>query len=319
MRVLLLGGSGFIGTRLARKLLAEDFAVRVFDIRPPDDDLKSRWCFGDILNLSHLLRTIHEFAPTHVVNLAAETDADTKVFPPDPRFFTDFPVNLYGAENLIAALSSIEIHCAVFFSTSFVHAPSANPLDTAPPHTPYGYSKATMEKRVVESDLPWVILRPTYVWGGGPNTRFLKLAESIVNGHYLHPGGNPIVRSYGYVGTIADQTARALQTADAVHKTLYVGDAPIDSGTFVDALSVEFRGRPARRVPRQALRLLAAMVDSVVEIPFDRFRYRHMTTDFVVDMKPTWELLGYPSTSFEESVKEFGRWYRSYESPRGGK
>jgi GlcNAc-P-P-Und epimerase len=310
MRVLLLGGSGFIGSEIAASLIRDGVQVRILDREPPTESLRGVWRHCDIFDTLSLRVETAAFLPTHAIYLAAETEADTQVFPPDPRFYEEFPVNTRGVRSVAQVLEGFGIERVVFFSTSFVQGPSSDPLVAPPPHTPYGVSKIAMEKQVHESSLPWTILRPTYVWGPGPARRFLVLADAIARRRYLHPSGGRITRSYGYVRNVSAQATRALVQPSVLHKTLFVGDEPENSSDFIDRMSVELTGQRARRMPRPLLKSMAVMVNRIDRIPFDTFRYRHMVSDFVVDMRETWEHLGQPEVSLETAMIEFGAWYR---------
>ena len=318
MRVLLLGGSGFIGSELAASLVRDGAEVRILDREPPAELLKAIWRHCDIFDTTALEAAVAGFAPSHAIYLAAETEADTRVFPPDPRFYQDFPVNTRGARSVAKIFEGSSIERVIFFSSSFVQGPSSEPSVAPPPHTPYGMSKVVMEQQVHESSLPWTILRPTYVWGPGTAKRFLILADAIARRRYLHPAGGEIVRSYGYVRNVAEQTKRALVEPAVLHRTLFVGDAPVNSSKFIDQMSLELTGRTARRMPRPLLKSLAVLVDRIDRIPFDTFRYRHMVSDFVVDMRETWEHLGRPQVSMDDAIAEFGSWYRRCRPAMGG-
>lgn len=310
MRVLLLGGSGFIGSELAASLVRDGAEVRILDRNPPAETLKGMWRRCDIFDTTTLGAAVAGFAPSHAIHLAAETGADTRFFPPNPRFYQDFPVNTRGVRSVAKVLECSSIERIVFFSSSFVQGPSSEPSVAPPPHTPYGMSKVVMEQQVHECSLPWTILRPTYVWGPGPTSHFLILADAIARRRYLHPAGKEIVRSYGYVKNVAELTKRALIEPTVLHKTLFAGDAPVGSSKFIDQMSLELTGRTARRMPRPLLKSLAVLVDRIDRIPFDNFRYRHMVSDFVVDMSETWEHLGQPLVNMEDAMAEFGAWYR---------
>jgi GlcNAc-P-P-Und epimerase len=305
------GGSGFIGTSLVPILLAQGYEVLNLDIRPPLDRRQDTcWECGDILDGAFLMDQCRIFGPTLCIHLAAETEilegADVE---------SDFAVNVRGAPILLRALDSVDCQRAVMVSTQFVFGPGIG-VPTGPtdwrPHTAYGESKVRMEKcvRGFSGGVKWTIVRPSYVWGPWHQGGFRQLARTIGRRVYLHPAGK-VVRSYGYVETVCEQMVLLSRRREAEGQTVYVGDATIDSAEFVDCLSLGLTGRPSRRMPVSALRLLANLGEWSGLIPLDRFRYRNMTTDYPVPMEPTFALVGKPTISLEVACSRYAAWARA--------
>ncbi len=79
MRVLVTGGSGFIGTNLVATLSAADVDVINLDrVSPIYSKHASLWRRCDILDAARTATICRDFAPTHVVHLAARTDCYNK-------------------------------------------------------------------------------------------------------------------------------------------------------------------------------------------------------------------------------------------------
>ena len=75
MSVLVIGGTGFIGPRVVRKLVERGEEVVCMDINPwaaSFDDLGDRVKVvrGDITNFDDVVRTVLEFSPERLINLA---------------------------------------------------------------------------------------------------------------------------------------------------------------------------------------------------------------------------------------------------------
>ena len=259
-RVLVTGGSGFIGTCLVPALTAVGAEVMNLDLAPPRDSRQlTHWHAGDVLDQSSVGEACRTYRPTLCVHLAAETEMlDTA------NIEVTFPVNSLSAQPLMHELAEVGCKHVLMTSTQFVCGPADSPPvsdSTYAPHTPYGESKVRMEESVRASGaaIDWTIVRPTYVWGPWHLERFLQLARTLQNGRYLHPGGHEVVRSYGYVANVVEQMVSLLGRRAATGRTLYLGEESIDSRVFVDALSRELAGRPARTAPRWVLRCAAAV------------------------------------------------------------
>lgn len=76
MRVLVTGGSGFIGTNLMRSFIERGVHVLNVDWNPPlDPEQRPWWRRTDIMDRAASRMAFIEFQPTHVVHLAgADTD-----------------------------------------------------------------------------------------------------------------------------------------------------------------------------------------------------------------------------------------------------
>jgi len=96
---------------------------------------------------------------------------------------------------------------------------------------------------------------PTNIWGPWHPRYPKEFWRAVKNGWYVHPGGNPVVRCYGYVGNIVAQILRVLDLPEEkVHRQVfYVSDPAGDIREWADAFSRALAGRPARVVPRWVL------------------------------------------------------------------
>lgn len=163
-RILVTGGSGFIGTHLLQKLIgARITAVLNVDLnRPKLNSYNDYWINCDILCIKELEKVFDEFKPTHVFHLAAKASLNG-------RSITDFPENTIGTRNVVQCVNTNEgIERFIHFSTQYVVRPGIWPEtdEFLLPYTPYGASKAEAEKIVRNKcNKCWTILRPTNVWG----------------------------------------------------------------------------------------------------------------------------------------------------------
>lgn len=319
MRVFVTGGSGFIGTHVVDRLLDLYPDAKVLNVDVEQPKLTSHlpyWYKGDLLDRSTFMDRVKEFSPTHAIHMAARTDSDGQTL-------DDYRLNTAGTANFIEALKNTgTVQRTIYYSTQYVVRPG--PLQQSDreyrPVNTYGESKSRMEEMIrSDANLPgiWTIVRPTNVWGPWHPRYPQEFWLVVKKGRYIHPGGAAVVRAYGYVGNVADYTLKILAApADAVSgKTIYVGDAPADIKLWAGAFTKSLTGRRLRVVPRPILRGVALIGDLVrlTGRPFPLFtsRYRSMTQDYLVDMNPTFELLGRGKYSLEEGVKETVDWLKS--------
>ena len=100
-KIMITGGSGFIGTNLVRYFSERGAEVLNFDKRPPaDDENAAKWKQGEVGDLAGVTEAIKEFGPDYIVHLAARTDLNG-------ASLEDYDDNFKGADNIIKAVNKL--------------------------------------------------------------------------------------------------------------------------------------------------------------------------------------------------------------------
>lgn len=320
--ILVTGGSGFIGTNLIEYLRENQPSWQIQNIDIAEPKIAAHriyWNNCDILDAVKLNAAVAESKPDYLIHMAARTDMDGKTL-------EDYSANHIGTANVVKAVQAVgTVSRAIFTSTQFVVGPGRPPANDEEyrPHTVYGESKVRSEQAVKAADLKctWTIIRPTNVWGPWHPRYPYQFWRVLKQGRYVHPGGGPVIRSYGYVGTVISQMCRILQLApDKVHRrVLYVGDAPVNLIEWVNAFSIALRGRTVRVVPRPVLRSLALVGDVVNsfggKFPIFSSRFQSMTQDYPTPMQWTFDLLGEEPSGLNSGVETTVRWLQQQGEP----
>jgi nucleoside-diphosphate-sugar epimerase len=316
-RLLVTGGSGFIGSNFIAEVDRRGgYEVLNLDCVPDrfgSQSAKFRQC--DLMDREKLEHCFVDFKPTHVVHLAARTDMFGATV-------DDYAANHVGTSNVVSATQRTpSVQNVVFTSSQYVMGPGRLPKhdEDYAPHTIYGQSKVLSEKVVREAQLScsWTIIRPTNIWGRWHPRYPSEFWRVLKQGRYLHPGGLPVMRCYGYVGSVVDQVLTILGREDGSlkGKTLYAGDPPVDLYEWTNTFSLHLTGKPVRVVPRPLLKGLALVGDAVVRLggkfPIFTSRFCSMTEDYLTPMDPTFAALGPSKFSLEEGVRETVAWLRS--------
>jgi nucleoside-diphosphate-sugar epimerase len=324
-RVIVTGGSGFIGTHLITCLLEQGHQVLNLDKSEPlNRSLSSLHHQVDILDATAVRAAFDSFCPQWLFHLAARTDCDETT-----TVEGGYAANSAGSINVLAAAAASQgLERVLVTSSQYVCRPGHEPSGDEDycPHTVYGWSKVETERAVRRASLscPWVIVRPTNVWGPWHMRYRRQVWRAIRRGFYLHPGGPPIIRSYGYAGNVARQMIGIMMAeAPTVRgRVFYVGDPPRDLREWVNGFSFALRGRPVTVVPRPLLRTVGLMGDVISNLSGREFlihssRYRSMVTCEMAPMAATYALLGPSPISFDQAVGETVLWLRTFDGHDG--
>ncbi|MFQ5521102.1 MAG: hopanoid-associated sugar epimerase [Candidatus Methylomirabilia bacterium] len=168
MRVLVTGGTGFVGANLVRELLADGYTVRVL-VRPRSTRQALEGCDvelveGDLLDPESLRRAVGS------AKLVFHVAADYRLWVPDPH--TLYRTNVDGTRHLLDACASAEVERVVYTSTvgTLGLPKNGRPGTETTPVTvdgmvgPYKRSKFLAERLAEEfalKGLPVVIVNPS--------------------------------------------------------------------------------------------------------------------------------------------------------------
>lgn len=212
MKILVTGGSGFIGTFLVQKLLKEKHEIINLDIRKPDaEKLDYKFIQGDILNIQDVM--VAAKGVDVIISLAAKHH-DFGVS--EEEFFA---VNGQGAKNILDCATQLDIKRFIFYSTVAVygnHDLPPNENTVTKPESIYGKSKLEGEKYINE----WVskdrnnqaiIIRPTVVFGPNNYANMYSLISSIYKRKFFFVGKGDNIKSIAYVENLVEATAFLLE------------------------------------------------------------------------------------------------------------
>ena len=175
-RALVTGGAGFIGSHLARHLLAAGYDVVVLDDlsggRQENVPAGAAFVQGSILDRPLLEKVFAAGRFSAVFHLAAYAAEGLSHF---IKHF-NYSNNLLGSVNLINQSILHQVGCFVFTSSIAVYGEIPPPMretDVPIPEDPYGIAKLAVEQELRVSchqfGLPYVIFRPHNVYGEHQN------------------------------------------------------------------------------------------------------------------------------------------------------
>lgn len=197
-RVLVTGGSGFVGANLVTTLLDRGYQVRSFDRAPsplpPHPQLQVLQ--GDITDTAVCAQAVDGIDT--VFHTAAIIDLMGGASATEEYRQRSFGVNVGGTENLVHAGQAAGVQRFVYTSSNSVVMGGQNIAggDETLPYTDrfndlYTETKVIAERFVLGQNgspnggagLLTCAIRPSGIWGRGDQTMFRKLFESVIAGH----------------------------------------------------------------------------------------------------------------------------------------
>ena len=248
MHILVTGGAGFLGSALARRLVALGHSVRVLDDLSAGDPARlppqARFMRGDVNDLPRLWTLLHDVEC--VYHLAARVSVPESVR--YPREYN--AVNVGGTVSLLEAVRDVGVRRLVFASSGAIYGNQAiQPLheDLAPlPLSPYAVSKLAAEQYVNLigrlAGLETVCLRIFNAYGPGQQ---LPVAHPPVIPHFFHQvrghgslvvhGTGAQTRDFVYVDDVVDALVAAATAPDVDQRVINVGSGTETSITALVA------------------------------------------------------------------------------------
>ncbi len=202
MKILVTGGSGFIGTYLISDLLKEGHKVVIYD-KVQSEAYPDLCIVGDVLDKKKLANSMRGMDA--VYHLAAEHRDDVR------------PVSLYeevnvgGARNVVHGLEKNGINMLIFTSTVALYGLNLNNPNEGSPAKPFNdYSRSKYEAELVFNE--WadadnarclVIVRPTVIFGEGNRGNVYNLLSQIASQKFIMVGNGKNKKSMGYVRNLS--------------------------------------------------------------------------------------------------------------------
>ena len=302
VRVLITGATGFIGSHLAERLVAEGAEVTLaIEPRASKANVASildkvRICEVDLRDGETIQHLTREFQPSKVYHLAAVGVTEPGI---DPRLTVQ--VNVMGTLNLLDALNETDCDCFVNTGTCYEYGHNIPPMhedQMVDPINAYAASKSAawlfcnMYHRT--RGYPIVTVRPFTVYGPRQSERALipQTILSALRGEDFAMTGGEQTRDFTYVDDVVEGYIRAALSEKAIGQTINLGAG---------------EERPIKDAALKLLELMGNPVKPLIgELPYRPGDIRRL----YADSSKARELLGWrPQTGLEDGLRKTIEWY----------
>ena len=197
-RIVVTGGSGFIGSELLNALLHANYDVLNIDLSNPHNDVRTSNI--SILNYDEMYRVIKAFESDAVIHLAGGT---ANTFNRDPYNFLHTYIK--GTKNIVDISEKLNIKKLIFISSDHVYIHydekctvnedqkikiTYNPSELSN-RLIFSMSKAISEETIINHLSNYVILRLSSVYGKGNCSNLISgMAKEAISSNEITVWGN---------------------------------------------------------------------------------------------------------------------------------
>ena len=242
--VAVIGGSGFVGTRLCELLREEGIPFLIVDKRP-SESFPTQSVIADVRDQGALERALP--ADAVWINLAAEHRDDVS-----PKTLYD-DVNVEGARNICRVAVNKGIRRMVFTSSvaCYGNAPPGTGEDgDIAPFNDYGRTKYLAEEvfrdwqRDDAGQRTLAIVRPTVIFGERNRGNVYNLLNQVALRRFLMVGSGRNVKSMAYVGNVAAFLRRLILEERGNVLVNYVDGPAMDMNSLIGVVRQELGRSP---------------------------------------------------------------------------
>jgi nucleoside-diphosphate-sugar epimerase len=328
-RILITGASGFIGSFLVEKALEKGYetwaGIRRSSSREYLKDERIQFIDLNFADKDKLAEQLKEFVDEHgKFDYVIHNAGVTKCLNPQ-----DFDkINFHYTANFTDALRDADCIPEKFVLMSSLSAfgvgdeANRKPIcltDKPNPNTAYGRSKLKAEEYLQSTtNFPYIILRPTGVYGPREKDYFLML-KTVKSGLDVSAGFKPQRLTFIYVRDLVDAAFLGLESV-VKNRAYFVADGDVHTCKEYTRLVKQATGRKhvlSLKVPLWLLKSISVMAEELSKLTkkpstLNRDKYKIMKQrNWECDIEPLKNDLGFsPKYNLRQGLEESVKWYR---------
>lgn len=235
MKIIILGGSGFLGSNLSDLLSKNNILFNIFDLIK-SDSFPKKTIIGDIRSLDELNSIPHSDV---IINLAAVHRDDVR-----PIELYD-EVNILGSKNVCEIARKKDIKRIIFTSSVAIYGfakPNTSENGEINYFNDYGRTKYLAEKEYIKwfnedpENRSLTIIRPTVIFGEGNRGNVYNLLKQINSGKFVMFGNGKNIKSMAYVKNVAAFLRFSIDMKNGLHIFNYIDKPDLDMNELISSV-----------------------------------------------------------------------------------
>lgn len=262
MRILVTGGTGFIGNHVVRRLIGEGHTVRVLVRKAATAQLikalGAEIIEGDLLQAASLQGAASTMdAVVHTAAVVGSGRATGAEY---------YQANVVGTQSILSEAKRANVGRFVHMSTVGVYGLGALKRDVTedqpvkPAGSAYVKTKAQAEALVLASGIPSVILRPFWITGGGDHFLIPQVGTLMRANRFTLIGNGQQLWSISAVENVGDAAALAAVHPNAPGHIYHVNDAAVPVADIMNEIAKVLKRPPVTTRTPMALAVLKNML-----------------------------------------------------------
>ena len=298
MKIVVVGGTGFLGRHMARALLDDGHAVTVMGRNP--DVVSSipllrgaNATRGDVTDASSLTGTLE----------GADALAMAVTFPNYPmelprKGLTFERYEVQGTRNLLAEAERANVGRFLYVSGAGADSKSDKSWYRA---------KGLAEEAIVASGIDYVIIRPSWIYGPGDKSVNRMVTMVKVSPVVPRLGVKPQRIQPLYVGDFAEAVKQAFARDDAWNKTFEIGGPEVMTmEEVIDGIAKALGKRRVQLpIPLALAKAGSAPLVLLPKPPMTPTGVEFVAQNGLVDMRATTRVLGIRPVTFSEGLSKY--------------
>ena len=328
-KILVTGGTGFIGRHLVEALIKRGYTVRCLVRKNSDlqhlNNLGVEFVYGDMRDKASLLNAVQDVTIVfHLAGIIGKWGVPEELY---------WSIHVKGTELLLDSCIERMVKRFIYCSSAGVLGPIKKPLANEDyPYNPsniYEKVKAEAEKMVLncKGKLDVTVIRPEFVYGPG-DMHVLKLFDAIQKEKFYIIGNGESLLHPTYVDDLIQCFLSCLENKNTIGEVyLVVGETPVKVKDLVRIIAEELGVSPPEvHFPESfafALAYLSEFLGRVFDFnpPITLSQVKFFTQHRAFDGSKAKRDFGYKPIELRQGVRQAIWWYRQngylLESSRG--
>jgi nucleoside-diphosphate-sugar epimerase len=324
MKVLVTGGTGFIGSHLVDALVKRGYDVRCLVRKTSRVDflnkLNVELIYGDIMNMYSLEKAVEDADVVYHLAGGGDVSAISK-----EGYVKLRNLNARGTENLLKACSLSDIRKFILFSSvsaiGVIKDIVVDEKTSCKPETPHELANYESEqialKYCQKNKIPLVIIRPTHVYGPRDVKEILKMCKLIKKHIFPIIGRGDNVLPIVYVENLVQATILAGERKSNINEIYIITDEEHTINEIVHTIAKELDIKIwGEHIPLSLAKIGIGLIEYLSKIfnitpPFNLKREDSITSNRLYNISKAKKELGYePKVDLTEGIKRTINWYK---------